>query len=156
MAEKTIIEEDLKGLEKEIDAAVDRLFVEKGGEPLKSIAPSTPLHETFQKAEEEVEWEMPAPAPVPTPTLAPTLDPVASYHAQPLEKLETQLLSLEWEINKENLGKTASEVLELKENFKRSPDISSVLNRMLAVLNFMTQNEEGIQPHRIQILLDSK
>jgi len=160
MAEKMIIEEDLKGLEKEIDAAVDRLFVEKGGETLKSIAPSAPLHETFQKAEKEVEWEMPvsapAPIPAPTPTPTPVLDPVASYYAQPLEKLETQLLSLEWEITKENLEKTAGEVLELKENFKRSPDVSSVLNRMLAVLNFMTQNEEGIQPHRIQILLDSK
>lgn len=147
MEEKMIIEEDLKGLELEIDAAVDRLFVEKGGESLKSAAviPSfSSVSEAVPEMEKEVEWEIPVP------------DSAAPLTAEPFEPLETQLLSLEWEITRENLGKTAKEVLELKENFKENRDISSVLNRMLAVLNFMIRNEEGIQPHRIQILLDAK
>lgn len=150
MEEKMIIEEDLKGLELEIDAAVDRLFVEKGGEPLKSSAVIPSISEPVLGMEKEVEWEIPAPDPV-VP-----LNPVAPLTVQPFEQLETQLLSLEWEITKENLVKTAKEVLEMKESFKENHAISSVLNRMLSVLNFMVKNEEGIQPHRIQLLLDSK
>jgi chemotaxis protein histidine kinase CheA len=144
MTEKTIAEEDLKGLEKEIDAAVDLLFVEKGGEPLKSGSASPPLPEAFQKMKREVEWEMGPLAP---------LTPSAS---RPIEKLETQLLSLEWEITKENLGRTVEEVIALWKGFKETPDISAILNRMVRVLNYMIQNEEGIQPHLIRFLLDSK
>jgi len=164
MEEKLIIEEDLKGLEKEIDAAVDRLFVEKSGEPLKNAAviPSlSSINETVleiepEGIEKEVEWELSAPEPeIPLTPVAP-ITPVASLSVDPLEPLETQLLSLEWEITNENLVKTAKEVLELKGTFKENRDISSVLNRMKAVLNFMIQNEEGIQPHWIQMLLDSK
>jgi len=172
MEEKLIIEEDLKGLEKEIDAAVDRLFVEKTGDPKKSatvIPPISSINETVleiekegvekEGMEKEVEWEMSAPEPeIPLTPVAPII-PAASLsalRANPLESLETQLLSLEWEITKENLRKTAKEVLELKDTFKKNRDISSLLNRMQSVLNFMIQNEEGIQPHRIQMLLDSK
>ena len=144
MTEKTIAEEDLKGLEKEIDDAVDLLFVEKGGEPLKSGLANPPLPEAFQEMKREVELEMVPPAP---------LTPSAS---RPTEKLETQLLSLEWEITKENLEKTVEEVLALWKGFKETSDISTVLNRMVRVLNYMIQNEEGIQPHLIRFLLDSK
>jgi chemotaxis protein histidine kinase CheA len=144
MTEKTIAEEDLKGLEKEIDAAVDLLFVEKVGEPLKSASASPPLTGAFQEMKREVEWEIPPFAP---------LTPSAS---RPIEKLETQLLSLEWEITKENLGKTVEEVIALWKGFKETPDISAILNRMVRVLNYMIQNEEGIQPHLIRFLLDSK
>jgi len=144
MTEKTIAEEDLKGLEKEIDAAVDRFFVEKGREPLKSASASPPLPGAFQKMKREVEREMVPPAPV-TPSAS-----------RPIEKLETQLLSLEWEITKENLGRTVEEILALKKDFKETPDISTLLNRMVRVLNYMIQNEEGIQPHLIRFLLDSK
>ena len=144
MTEKTIAEEDLKGLEKEIDAAVDLLFVEKGGKTLKSSPAEPPLPTAFQEMKKEVEWEMVPPAP---------LTPSAS---RPLEKLETQLLSLEWEITKENLGRTVEEVRALRKDFKETPDISTVLNQMVRVLNYMIQNEEGIQPHLIRFLLDSK
>jgi chemotaxis protein histidine kinase CheA len=81
------------------------------------------------------------------------LTPSAS---RPIEKLETQLLSLEWEITKENLGRTVEEVIALWKGFKETPDISAILNRMVRVLNYMIQNEEGIQPHLIRFLLDSK
>jgi len=144
MTEKTIAEEDLKGLEKEIDAAVDRLFVENGREPLKSASASPPLPGAFQEMKKEVEWEMVPPAPL-TPSAF-----------RPIEKLETQLLSLEWEITKENLGRTVKEVLALWKGFKETPDISTILNRMVRVLNDMIQDEEGIQPHLIRFLLDSK
>jgi chemotaxis protein histidine kinase CheA len=144
MQEKMIEEEDLKGLEKEIDAAVDRLFVEKGGKPLKSPSADPPFSEVFQETKEVIEWET-----APSVALAP--EP-----SRPMERLETQLLSLEWEISRENLKKTVEEVLNLRKEFGEAQDISTLLNRMVSVLNLMIQNEEAIQPHLIRFLLDSK
>lgn len=148
MPDKIIEEEELKGLEQEIDAAVDRLFVEKGGKPLKSISTDPPfsgtVQETKREVERKVEWEMAPPV-----ALAPA-------PSDPMEKLQTQLLSLEWEINKENLKRTVQEVLNLRKDFGEVPDISNLLNRMVSVLNFMIQNEEAIRPHLLRFLLDSK
>ena len=168
MTEKTIAEEDLKGLEKEIDAAVDRLFVEKVGEPLKSASASPPLTGAFREMKREAEWEMVPPAPL-TPLTGAFQEmkreaewemvppaPLTPSASRPIEKLETQLLSLEWEITKENLGRTVEEVLALWKGFKETPDVSTILNRMVKVLNYMIQNEEGIQPPLIRFLLDSK
>lgn len=182
MTEKTVVEEDLKGLEKEIDAAVDRLFVEKGGEPLKSPSAPSPLPGTLGEMEREIERKMTPPAPSISSTapssifefetgiekvrssLIPDTPQPLSLEAEgfapspsrPIEKLETQLLSLEWEITKENLGRTVEEILVLRGDFRENPDISAVLNRMVEVANYMIQNEEGIRPHLIQFLLDSK
>lgn len=144
MVEKNIAEEDLKGLENEIDAAVDRLFVEKGGKPLKSQVAVSPPSEPVSEPEKEMEWGT---------ILAPA---AAQQPSRSLEGLETQLLSLEWEINKENLEKALEEVLNLRDDFKSDPEIISVLNRMLRTLHFMIQNEDRIRPHLLQFLLDSK
>lgn len=159
MTEKTIIEEDLKGLEMEIDAAVDRLFVEKGGGPLKDVAVSSlftePLLETKKEPKKEPKREIEQEAEIEIDLEMPSIAPTSSLF-QPLEKLETQILSLEWEITRENLARTADEVVSVKGRLRDHPDISSVLTRMEAVLNHMVQNEEGIRPHLIQFLLDSK
>lgn len=146
MTEKTFIEDDLKGLEKEIEAAVDRLFVEKGAKPsftqpsLESARP-----EISMEKEKEAERE-----------LIPTIPPLASQPAKILDDLETHLFSLEWEITQTNLEKTMDQVLHLKEEFKDSPELPSVLQRMAKVLTFMTQNQEKIRPHLLQFLFDSK
>ncbi|MDI7258746.1 MAG: hypothetical protein QME90_02365 [Thermodesulfobacteriota bacterium] len=142
--EKTMGEEELKGLESEIDAAVDRLFVEKKAGSIKSSWMETPLSETFQETEKPFEWESSPQAPI--PPSSPT----------PIEKLETQILSLEWEITKESLEKTMEEVVVFGKTLKETPDLSSVLNRMVMVLDHMIKNKESIQPHFIKFLLDSK
>ncbi len=72
------------------------------------------------------------------------------------EKMETQLLSLEWEITRDNLQKTKDEVLALRDVFSERPDINSVLNLMEKVLVHMIKNGEHIQPPQIKFLLDSK
>jgi len=146
MAEKTFIEDDLKGLEKEIEAAVDRLFVEKGAKP--SFTQTTfepPPPEIFMEREKEVERES-----------IEALPPLASQPNKTLEDLETQLFSLEWEITQTNLEKTMEQVLHLKEALKDSLELPSVLQRMAKVLTFMTQNQEKIRPHLLQFLFDSK
>lgn len=144
MIEKNIAEEDLKGLENEIEEAVDRLFVEKGKKPIKTEGTVSLSSEPAREPEKERKWEtiqVPASAPQPFPSL---------------EGLETQLLSLEWEISKENLEKTLEQVLNLRDEFKGDPEITSVLNRMLRTIHYMIQNEDQIRPHLLQFLIDSK
>lgn len=73
-----------------------------------------------------------------------------------VEKMEAQLLSLEWEITDEKLRKTREEVIALRELLKQRPDMKSILNYMEEILNHMIKNEESIQPPWIKFLLDAK
>jgi hypothetical protein len=143
--EKMVGEDEIKGLDEEIDSAVDRLFVEKKSGMRENLAMESPPSK---------------------PSLEPVkpVDHVSNVQSSPeppssiksFEKMETQLLSLEWEITKENIEKTKDEVLSLKEKVKERPDIVSILNLMGKVLNHMTQNVENIPPPQIKFLLDSK
>ena len=143
--EKIFGEEDIKGLEKEIDSAVDRLFIEKkrglAESSLMESSISEPPYETGKGFEREGFSSSVSTSP---PFL------------KPIEKMETQLLSLEWEITKENLGKTKEEVRTMKGIFRENPTVSSVLSQMEEVLNHMMIHEENIRPPVIKFLLDSK
>lgn len=143
--EKIIGKDDIKGLEEEIDFAVDRLFVEKKRSVAESLSTEPPIPEPSYEPSKVFDRESSShPSPEPTPFL------------KSFEKMETQLLSLEWEITKENLEKAKEEVLALREILKERPNISSVLNLMEKVLIHMIKNEENIQPPQIKFLLDSK
>ena len=162
-------EEELKGLEGEIDAAVDRLFVEKNMGPIVTSQIKTHLHETFEDTEKPVKHESTYPEPISVPPLPETFgepekpfewettssEPI-STPPPPIEKLETQILSLEWEITKDSLEKTKGEVIALGKTQEESPELSSLLNRMVMVLDHMIKNKESIQPHFVKFLLDSK
>jgi len=167
--EKIIDEEELKILEEEIDSAVDRLFVEKKkpptdefltepisfeplGEPPSSPKPSPPkpskkptFIETSYEMEKSLELEqiLAPPAPPPTPSKS-------------LDKMESRLLSLEWEITDENLLATKGEVSSLKGILKENSSALSILNLMEKVLEYMIQSKGNIHPTFIQFLLDSK
>ncbi len=143
--EKIFGEEDIKGLEKEIDSAVDRLFVEKKRELSESSLMGSSIPEPPYEIGKGVERE----GIFPSVSISPPL-------LKPIEKMETQLLSLEWEITRENLGKTKEEVLTLKGIFREQPTVSSVLSLMEEVLNHMMIDEENIRPPDIKFLLDSK
>ncbi len=214
--DKMMGETDLKGLEEEIDDAVDRLFVEKKRgaaesvflepptleTPLKSagvtpslkspkseppITPSdleTPIHPSV--LEPSMKPSMLEP-PMNSSILEPPMEPSAELSNEPfllepsyelekifdlesslqpppapvpflkcIEKMEAQLLSLEWEITGEKLKKTREEVLALRELMKQKADISSILRDMENVLNHMIQNEENIEPPWVKFLLDAK
>ena len=198
--DKLTEEEDFKGLDEEIDNAVDRLFVENKGGMIKSTSVKSPLSEPSMKPptlepsmeplmepprldpsmrspileptmkpsvlepsmktsllEPSYEFELeknidletsPPPPPTPTPSPVPLLKSV--------EKMEAQLLSLEWEITDEKLNNTREEVIALRELLKQKPDMRSILNYMEEILNHMIKNEENIQPSWIKFLLDSK
>jgi len=149
--DKLFGENDIKGLEEEIDSAVDRLFVEKTGGPVETISkPSQPpVKEQPFRVEKDFDFESTSATPPPPP-------PPAAPVFKPIEKMEGQLLSLEWEINKENLGKTKEEVLALRQTLKEKPEVGSVLNLMDKVLDYMVRNEDKIRPPLIKFLMDSK
>jgi len=143
--EKIIGEDDIKALEEEIDSAVDRLFVEKKSIAAESLSMEPPISgPSYEpvKASDRARFSQFTPEPLPF---------IKSF-----EKMETQLLSLEWEITKENLEKTKEEALALREILKERSDITSVLNLMDKALIHMIKNEENIQPPQIKFLLDSK
>ena len=149
--DKVLGENDIKGLEEEIDSAVDRLFVEKTGAPAESISkpPQPPAKEQTFRVEKDFDFEGPSPPP-------PSPPPPAAPVFKPIEKMEGQLLSLEWEINKENLQKTKEEVLALRQTLKEKPEVGSVLNLMDKVLDYMVKNEDKIRPPLVKFLMDSK
>ncbi len=152
--EKGMGENDIKGLEEEIDSAVDRLFVEKKGGISEAVPKKSPakepsyMKEPSYQMEKDIDLENPV-SPVQPPSAPPPF-------LKSIEKMESQLLSLEWEITRENLAKTKEEVIALRETFKEKPDIRSVLNLMDKVLNYMVKNEEKIRPPLVKFLLDSK
>jgi chemotaxis protein histidine kinase CheA len=162
MTDKVLEENDIKVLEEEIDSAVDRLFVDKKGTPTETISmppqsahppkppetpkpPSPPKAEQAFQVEKDFDFESPA-----------ALPPPAFPSSKSFEKMEGQLLSLEWEINRENLAKTREEVHALRETLKETPEVSSILSLMDKVLDYMVKNEEKIQPPLVTFLMDSK
>ena len=149
--DKVLGENDIKGLEEEIDSAVDRLFVEKTGGPAETISkrPQPPVKEQPFRVEKDFDFES-------TSATPPSPPPPAAPVFKPIEKMEGQLLSLEWEINKENLGKTKEEILALRQTLKEKPEVGSVLNLMDKVLDYMVKNEDKIRPPLVKFLMDSK
>src|SRR4030042_1988305 len=210
-------EEDFKGLDEEIDDAVDRLFVEsKRGvtkrasiesslrehsmqppfsEPSNkpsALEPSAepPMEPVMEPLMESPSLEPSIRSPILEPTMKPPvlepsmetslLEPSAEFGLErnitlesisrpsptpppspatllkSVEKMEAQLLSLEWEITDEKLKNTREEVVALRELLKQKPDMTSILNYMEEILNHMIKNEDNIQPSWIKFLLDSK
>ena len=166
--EKRVGEEDIKGLEEEIDSAVDRLFIDKKGSVTERLSTEPALSESSIDKKSSMAEKLSMESPI----LEASSEPVkatrreSSLHPSPeptpppyvicFEKMETQLLSLEWEITTENLEKTKEEVVALRKILKERPDINSVLNLMEKVLIHMIKNEEHIQPPQTKFLLDSK
>jgi hypothetical protein len=228
--EKIMEEEELKGLEEEIDDAVNRLFVEKKRGAVESILMESPISEiplkpsvseqTMKPPALETSLKVPVIEPDTEPLIEPPMEPsmersmefslelpsepslepfiepsmeasmetsfiespVKSSPLEPyyeveknldfesplqtppfptpflksIEKMEAQLLSLEWEITEEKITKTREEVRALRDLMKQKADIASTLNWMDEVLIHMIKNEENIQPSWIKFLLDSK
>ncbi len=149
--DKVFGEDDIKGLEEEIDSAVDRLFVEKKAGPTQTVSKHAEpaVKEQPFRVERDFDFEAPSPEP-------PAARPPATPAVKSLEKMEGQLLSLEWEINKENLAKAKEEVLALRQGLKESPEVGSVLGLMAKVLDDMGRNEEKIRPPAMKFLMDCK
>ena len=173
--EKTIGEDDLKGLEEEIDSAVDRLFVQKRRDQEESVQMKPPILEPSTLEPPSLEPPILEPPILEPSTLEPSiLEPShdrekkidagrpfpphseAVPFLESFERMETHLLELEWEITKENVRKTREEVGVLRRMSEGKSSITSVLDLMGKVLNHMARNEENISPPMVKFLLDSK
>src|SRR4030042_3811467 len=200
--DKVTEEEDFKGLDEEIDDAVDRLFIDnKRGSgkslsmespalkaPLKSIIEEPSIKPSMEPLPMESSMESPISEPLIQPSIAePSMKPsflepsfefeleknlpleknfdsettphppsLLLQFSKPIDNMEAQLLSLEWEISEEKLQKAREEILALRELLKQKPDLASILSDMEKVLSHMLENEENIRPSWIKILLDSK
>jgi len=73
-----------------------------------------------------------------------------------LERLEAQILALEWEITEENIRKTGEQVRRLKNNFSGQREVISILGFMEKALHQMMENDESIGPSLTRFLLDAK
>jgi hypothetical protein len=188
--DKTLGEDEVKGLEAEIDDAVERLFVEiKKGLPghasmespvvkpppraekefdLTNVSMEPPVVKPPLRVEKDDDLDLsfaPPPSdsdipfvlePSSSPPPPPPRPPKAAPSLNPLEKLETQILSLEWEITKENLKKAMEEILAVRAQAKENPQIVSTLNLMGKVIHYMMKNEGDVTPPFVKFLLDSK
>jgi hypothetical protein len=74
----------------------------------------------------------------------------------PMEKIETQLLSLEWEITNEGIEKTKETIVELRRHWSGQPRILSVSQWMEKVLDSMLKSDANIRPPLITFLMDAK
>jgi hypothetical protein len=114
--EKSVGEEDIKGLEEEIDSAVDRLFVDKKSSGTERLSMDLPLSESSIDKKSSMAKKLSMESPILEPSYESVKTPGRESSSPPspeplpyvnfFEKMETQLLSLEWEITKEHLEKT--------------------------------------------------
>ncbi len=130
-------------------------FAEKPSPPPSPV--SIPIHEeelSLMMRGEGVEQNFFAEKPSfpPSPVSAPVSAPVSD----PMERIETHLLSLEWEITNEGIEKTKEMVIDLRNRWSGQPEIISVSNRMEMVLDFMLKSDANIHPPLIKFLMDAK
>jgi hypothetical protein len=146
MAETSILE-----LSSEMEKSFDAIPASEEEEPLRPVedwmtTPSTPAPSTPPRS---------------TPARSTPASSILSAAPEPearssLERLEGQLLTLEWEINKENLQKTRQEVRLLKQRGEGGLQGASVLAFMEKVLSRMISHGDTISPALIKFLMDSK
>ncbi len=144
--EKIFGEEEFKGLEEEIDSAIEKLFVEK------KKTPDEDLNRDFMDPSYSYGMIQDISSKVSTTTESEK----TSDFSSPFEKMETQLLSLEWELTRENIDKTRQEILSFQRMVKDEPQITKILEFMSKILSHISKNDENIQPTFIRFLLDSK
>jgi hypothetical protein len=135
---------ELRGQDVEQD-----LFQEKPLPPPRVSMSLRAEERTLEVSGPEVEQDLFAERPSHRPSVsAPVPDP--------MEKIETQLLSLEWEITNEGIEKTKERIIELRRDWSGQPQILSVSHWMEKVLDSMLKSDANIRPPLIKFLMDAK
>ncbi len=128
-------------------------------EPPAPTPPKTaPVLEPLPEPPLPIEPKPPAPGPADEPSVAPrpVSEPLASPLHKLMDKLESQLLALEWEITQENLLRTKEAVSAFHKAAKDAPELLSVSGLMENLLGQMSEKEGDIRPPLIKFLMDSK
>jgi hypothetical protein len=137
-------DQDLKRLEAEIESAVNRFFVERtaGFSEVSSGEDRTSPEKRIDTARNDTSLSVGEWAP--------------STAKDPIENLEAELLSLEWEITPEGIRKAKDQTVALQNALSEDPDTRSVLGFIEQVLTRMEKDEQVIRPDVITFLLDCK
>jgi len=125
------------------------LFAEKPSPPSRVPTPLPTEEPALEAGVREAEQDLFAELPSRAPSVSPPV-------SDPLENLETQLLSLEWEITNERIEKSRERVIELRSHWTGQPQIVSVSTRMEKVLDSMLKSDANIRPPMIKFLIDAK
>jgi len=151
-------ERDPEVLEKDIDDAIDSLFVEKGVGEEKApsgamgMASTEPVESAEVKPEPRVQDpRREKPSPVQESVSQRTDSPTRN-----LENLETHLLSLEWEISRDVIGRVISELGFVKEAYRNNRAIFQVVEIMDRVAHSLIDDEGNITPESLRFLLEAK
>ncbi len=138
---------DGEGLEKDIDHAIDSLFVEKGVEAEKAPSAAMGMASTEPVKSPEVK---------PGPRVQESVSQRTDSPTRNLENLETHLLSLEWEISRDVIGKVISELGFVREAYRNNRAIFQVVEIMDRVAHSLIDDEGNITPESLRFLLEAK
>jgi hypothetical protein len=125
------------------------LFEEKSSPPSRVSIPAREQELFLEVRGQDVEQDLFAEKPPRPPSVSvPVPDP--------MEKIEAQLLSLEWEITNEGIEKTKERIIDLRRHWNGQPQILSVSHWMEKVLDSMLKSDANIRPPLIKFLMDAK
>jgi len=117
-----------------------------------------PVLEPLPEPQLTIEPKAPSAGPPGEPLVAPrpVSEPAVSPLHKLMDKLESQLLALEWEITQENLLRTKEAVSAFHKAAKDAPELLSVSGLMENLLGKMSGQEGDIRPPLIKFLMDAK
>jgi len=140
---------DLGDLEKEIDAAVDRLFVEEGTFDDYAIetAPKPEPVERQDVVREEQEVALPESIPLTKPPVGP---PVLR---EKLDEVEAQLLTLEWDITPKQMTRAMNLLQDLRGNLPKGGTLELIVVKIRQILNHLFLDDTKLTPDVLKFLL---
>ena len=131
---------DASELEADIDKAIDELFVKKGETKEPAVAkPEEPAEKPAKEPKDE-----PAAEPVPVEQLDLADDQLAD--------LKESLLTLDWEITPESIGKFEKELQLVSKKLSDDRHSMAVIKMALGVLQYLRAAQESASPISVQFL----
>ncbi|MCG6983448.1 MAG: hypothetical protein LJE88_18765 [Deltaproteobacteria bacterium] len=131
---------DASELEADIDKAIDELFVKKG--ETKEAPPAKP----------DEPAEKPAKEPKDVPAAEPTPVEQLDLADDQLAELKESLLTLDWEITPESIGKFEKELQLVSDKLSEDRHSMAVIKMALGVLQYLRAAQESASPISVQFL----
>jgi hypothetical protein len=131
---------DASELEADIDKAIDELFVKKG--ETKEPTPAKP----------EEPAEKPAKEPKDEPAAEAAPEELTDLADDPLADLKESLLTLDWEITPESIGKFEKELQLVSDKLSDDRHSMAVIKMALGVLQYLRAAQESASPISVQFL----
>ena len=149
---------DVSDLEKEIDAAVDRLFVEETGAKNQEVqAEQQRVREQPKPEPREPEPHKPEPEErVTVPVRKPVglgQGIVGQELEHKFEEVEAQLLTLEWDINAKQMTRAMNLLQDLRGVVSKGSILEAVVVQIQKILNHIFLDDSKLTPDIVKLLL---